>query len=74
MGWLPWLLELYGQPWSHEETNMFLVLNKNSNVNYPVYPIGRLESGVHFDPISDNLEPRLAGIKKANMATRTLSV
>lgn len=53
---------------------MFLVLNKNSNVNYPVYPIGRLESGVHFDPISDNLEPRLAGIKKANMATRTLSV
>lgn len=42
-GWLPWLLELYGQYWPHEETNVLLVLNQNSDVNYPVYLISQAE-------------------------------
>lgn len=52
---LPWLLELYRQPWSHEETNKLSVLNQITQYTRLV----RLKSGVHFDPICDSLEPRV---------------
>ena len=61
---LPWLLELYRQPWSHEETNKLSVLNQIMQYTRLV----RLKTEVHFDPICDSLE--LARVERANMATR----
>ena len=52
---LPWLLELYRQPWSHEETNKLSVLNQIMQYTRLV----RLKTDVHFDPNCDSLEPRV---------------